>query len=531
MPPPTPPPLPAAPAPVSTQPEQPAQWRLWGALLVFIIAADVGLYETSAPAAGLVPAGLCAALGAAWVSRGEGRPALGFALTLSALLATLLEPSFSSVVVFFAGLCLLAWMNRAAGLAWGFSQAPLQLLAAVPRLLCEIPSLCGGVARAGRACNFNAAGRAFKLLAPAVLASALFLVLLSFGNAVLAQWVETAWGAFRELVMRIVFPPWARVLFWVWMLLLGGLLLMPALRRANKPAREGEGFLTRRWEWFASVEMQGRLVLAGVNIVFLLTNTLDAVYLWIRRAPPEGVNTTDYLYNGVYGLVFATLVAGGMLAALFNGGAPLARSRWLRGLGFAWVAQNVFLIAGAGMRCWLHVENYCLSPRRVGVGFFLALLLAGYGLLSVYMLRGKTLRWLVGRNLAAVVALFFITQFCDIQRWCADSAARRIKANPKALTLDARFLNSIGLAGWRVVETQAWGGAETSERTRAQLCRNEFLRTMGTESRPPRWQSWSWRENREMMELCKAVGFYQPDPRIPGVWRNAVKEHYPWRNE
>jgi len=512
----------AAPAPpiAEERPAAPPPWRLWGALLVFVVAADVGLFKVSAPGAGLAFTGAWTALLAAWVSRGAGRVALGTIMTLGAVAAMLLEPSLSSAIVFAAGFCLLAWMDGATEIPHGFARAPLRVLMAIPNALAGVPPTHRAVAQTLRKRRFDGVGRAFKLVLPAVLVSLVFLFLLTRGNAVLARWVGAAWDVLRGLLALVSWPSAVQMSFWFWMLVCGVLLFAPALR--CKENKGDGGFLARRRERpaSASAELQWILVLAGVNVVFLLTNTLDAVYLWVRVAPPEGVSTTDYLYEGVYWLIATTLLAGGLLAAAFNGD---TRPRWLRGLGFAWVAQNVFLIVGAGLRLWLHVQHYCLTPRRVGVAFFLALVLAGFGLLTVYMLRGKSLRWLVGRNVMAVLALFFVVQFCDINRWCADSAARRLENDPEALSLDLDFLNAVGLPGWRVVKTLADGEAYNP---RAYACMAEFRRQL--EGGPPatQWQSWSWRESREARELCEALGLPYPDPHVPKAWRTAVKKNY-----
>jgi hypothetical protein len=49
----------------------------------------------------------------------------------------------------------------------------------------------------------------------------------------------------------------------------------------------------------------------------------------------------------------------------------------------------------------------------------LILVAVGFVLLLLRIARGRTLRWLVGGNLAAVFALFFVAQFADIRGFLA----------------------------------------------------------------------------------------------------------------
>jgi len=135
----------------------------------------------------------------------------------------------------------------------------------------------------------------------------------------------------------------------------------------------------------------------------------------------------------------------------------------------------------------------------------------------------------VGRNLMAVLALFFVVQFCDVNRWCADSAVRRFKANPEALSLDLDFLNAIGLSGWRVVKILAEDEKTYYPGARARACMENFRSQLSSLPPAAQWQSWSWRESREARELCEALGLPSPDPRVRKAWKEAVKKIFPKR--
>jgi hypothetical protein len=474
------------------------------AVLTFIPLADVCLYGSEALGFGFALLMLITAGAALGLSRLRGHVVAGIVLAAPSIVWTAVEPGWANVFSVFAGLCLLAWTDRASDAAWGLFRGILRALSAPFRLLGYLRQVLSAAPlhKAGQL------GRIIRLGLPAVLVSGLFLVLLGFGNAALAQWTNVVWTEIKEFLSTLVFPDMTRVVFWVFAAGCGAMLLVPAWR-CSESTTEGD-FLKKRFGPGAEARrltLQWIFVLAGVNIVFLLTNTLDVIYLWIRRSPPQGVSTTEYLYGGVYGLIFATIIAGLILALVFNHGSAVRGSRWLKGLGMAWVVQNVFLIAGVDFRLWLHLDRFCLSPRRVEVMFFLVLVVAGFVLLSVFMLRDKTFRWLVGGNVLAVCILFFVVQFLDVRRWCVDSAIARWQENPR-LELDGDFWKSVDLPGWRLLEVMAKSDRDDMQTQRARSRWEELIKHLHNPKACDHlsWKDSSWYAITESRDLCRAAG-------------------------
>lgn len=538
-------PLPSAPESTpGANPIQPAftqswivPWRLWGALFLFVPVADFCLYGIKEPGAGLVVVVLAGALGALYVSRMQGRIRLGLAVLLPSLAAMLLGPSLPNTISLVAGVGILAWVHQKNDLPQGLAKvlryalaAPLVLLVQLAKtlkaLMREKQDLHGGKKLLGCLGNF------LKLSWPAFLVSGLFLMLLANGNVILSQKVGDVLQLFLALLGRISCPDFFRIFFWFAAVLGGALFFVPALQckcdvsrrlffESRRKAGTNPGHDALRWVF----------TLAGVNLVFLFTNTLDVIYLWYRCAPPDGVNTTEYLHEGVYALTFATLLAGGMLAYVFNGGASQVGR--LRALGVAWIMQNIFLISGVAFRLWLHVDSSCLTPRRMGVALFLMLVLAGFALLLIYMLRAKSLRWLFTGNVAAVLSLFFVVQFLDIEALCVVDALARRKAKP-SLPISSEFLRRTGLKGWRLVwytvekENGLIDAAPLASGTfDAKECWDSLKRSLTCmpEAVPvPRWQSYSVRDSCEARELCEALGVPVQEPlRVRQAWVTAWK--------
>ncbi|MDR2863387.1 MAG: DUF4173 domain-containing protein [Puniceicoccales bacterium] len=548
--PPSPPPLPSPARP--TPPETPAPafdipWQFWIAVLALVPLADICLYRVNLhfwpPASGAAVLLFATGLLAVFVSGKRAKLAPGAIVFGLSLLALLLEPGWANTASLFTGLALLAWVAKGNDTAWGLLEAPLNIL--------EAPFVSTALAGESALALFRrpvppklrriSIRSTIGLVFPAFLVSVFFLWLLSRGNAALAEWLSRAFAKIGLWISAIAFPDFTRILFWLVVYFAGILLFSPA-RRCGKPSRFADT-LSRRWKAPADParpRLQWLLALVGVNLVFLLTNTLDVVYLWMRQAAPAGVSTTEYLHEGVYSLIFTTILAGILLAFIFNGGTNLTRSRPLHILGLVWVAQNIFLIGGVAFRLWLHIGSFCLTPRRLGVAFFLVLVLAGFALLVFYVVREKSLRWLLANNILAVFSLFFAVQFCDINGWCASSAIAKRKEAP--LRINGIFLQNIGLPAWRVVKALADeeikpGTESDPSRINAKRCweaaqrnlRREGKKNDGTPSSPAveaSWREWSWRASRERSALCEALGAPGEEAQIQGVWREALKASF-----
>jgi hypothetical protein len=192
---------------------------------------------------------------------------------------------------------------------------------------------------------------------------------------------------------------------------------------------------------------QSIILLGVVNAVFFAANTADAIYLWWHAQLPSGLGHSAFLHQGVYSLIAAVLLAAGLLAITFQQEELIARSYLLRALALGWVLQNLVLIAGVLRRLQLYVEAYQLSELRVYVGFFLFLISIGFVLLAWHIHRGMELGRLIGCNLLALLAFFFVIQFCDVGTWVGRWNVAQWKADPDR-TLDIRYLDALGSRGW-----------------------------------------------------------------------------------
>jgi hypothetical protein len=189
------------------------------------------------------------------------------------------------------------------------------------------------------------------------------------------------------------------------------------------------------------------LVLVVLNLVFLVANAADVLFLWSGAALPAGVTYKSYVHDGVNTLIFTVFLTALVLTAIFQQEPAVAKHRLLKGLALAWIAQNLVLLANCGLRLQHYIVDYELTIERESCLIFLALVATGFVLLTVKILRERSLPWLVGGCLLAAFATFYVTQFLNLYGWSADYNVAVYEKNHWH-TLDRQKLYEAGPAAW-----------------------------------------------------------------------------------
>lgn len=256
----------------------------------------------------------------------------------------------------------------------------------------------------------------FAVYFPAVCMLVLFGWLLSSGNAVLGKWKVNFLSSFSDYLSSIQFPHIGRMLCWLAFGCIALVFVCPPApgtfgSKLDKPWRQWglDAGPLRLQQWIAC--------LITLNLLFLLSNVTDVIFLWFSRELPEGITHSRYVHQGVYALIATTTLSAMLMALLTQHGAVVSQNRWVRGLAYAWMVQNFVLISGVFIRLWIYVEAYGFTPKRVYVALFLALVVMGYGLLGWAIIQDKSIKWLIASNLILLFSYFSILQFVDIPRW------------------------------------------------------------------------------------------------------------------
>ena len=377
-----------------------------------------------------------------------------FGTLLVSAVQTAVEVSFTNVAVIAALFAILMGELYFTHLAAGWARWSESILAWMgapgrwvwlARAVNEQPiSQSGTTARVGE--RFL---RAIRIGLPAVLLLALFAGVFASGNRIFSDYVGrffdqlTAW--FRSFDFSI-----PRVLFWGFLGTVGLVFVRP------RTVSGKSGFWARPLpEWHradAGVAFwQSVAILAVLNALFFAVNTIDVIFLWMHTAVPEGMNGKEFLHEGVNSLIAATVLAGIVLTFLFQQSAAVTQPGTLKGLAFAWIAQNLVLIAGVFLRLKLYVDTEEMTAKRVYVACFLLLVTLGFGFLCAHVRRGREAGRLIWRNAVTTFALFFVLQFLDVIGWVCRYNVERGPARMEGYGFNVAYQLTLGPDAWPVL--------------------------------------------------------------------------------
>ena len=122
----------------------------------------------------------------------------------------------------------------------------------------------------------------------------------------------------------------------------------------------------------------GKVLLILLNLVLLSANSVDIYYLYILHKLPAGLTQAQFLHDGTNSLIFSIALAIAILLFYFRGRLNFVENNGLLRLAaYAWIAQNIFLVATTAQRNYFYISQYGLTHKRIGVYIFLGLCIIG----------------------------------------------------------------------------------------------------------------------------------------------------------
>lgn len=341
-------------------------------------------------------------------------------LLAGAAFAATIETGFTNILVLLVLIVVLAGETffRDDATPWGRGISQLVALARAPGRIFWLGSTLleiGSKRGVGLAGSFIGG---CLLMIPALLLALIFGWLLATGNAVFNSWTNTFFDSIWKIIEN--YFDLARIVMWFF----SALWILPLLRPAH--------ISTWWWSWTERLPRlpeilptRGALFCSGLilvvlNLLFFLANIADALFLWSGAALPAGVTYKSYVHQGVDALIVTVILTAIVLTAIFQQALSVARRRELKVLAFLWIAQNLFLLMSVTLRLKYYIEAYEMTVARLSVIIFLMLVAVGFVLLTIKIVRDRSLSWLVGGCLIAVFVTFYITQFLDLAGWSAN---------------------------------------------------------------------------------------------------------------
>lgn len=230
-----------------------------------------------------------------------------------------------------------------------------------------------------------------------------FLGIFASGNPVVQLvWEKICewWNALIEF-LDLDWDFWMHLGRWALGAALFGVLAMRRWKRVPKPASPAPS---------ASAATGSTLLphlplmsLIGINLAFLIATSTDIAFLWFGNVP-EGISQTAYLHDGAESIIWASVLASGVLIFLFRRNGSARETAPCRFLGYLLVAQTFLLALSVYVRLYHQISDYGFTPTRIEAAETLLLGLAGLVILVIYMVRsGKLMRYV--KTCVATMAL------------------------------------------------------------------------------------------------------------------------------
>ena len=224
-------------------------------------------------------------------------------------------------------------------------------------------------------------------------------------------------------------------LFFLFALVLSaGLLFRFAPRWLANHERQWTDLLLRkrikRPHWLAPLAMNaldrerqvGLILLVMMNLLLCVVNAIDIHWIWFGFEVPKDFSLKQFVHEGTWLLIISILLSMTILLRLFRGNQNFYwRSRLLRTLAFAWIAQNLVLGVSVFLRNYHYIHFHGLAYKRIGVIVFLALVMVGLVTLWIKIRERRSFYHLLRVNawaaLAVLVALTTVNWDALITRY------------------------------------------------------------------------------------------------------------------
>lgn len=184
----------------------------------------------------------------------------------------------------------------------------------------------------------------------------------------------------------------------------------------------------------------GIISLLLLNVLLLVVNVIDLNFLWMHFQYQEGEPVYKMVHEGTELLIVSIVLAMAILLFFFKGNLNFyKRNKWLKYGAYAWIIQNAMLVSSVFLRDYYYILKHGLAYKRIGVLFFLLMVLVGLATVFLKIWNRKTNYFLFRVNAwAGVVVLVLATTI----HWDEFIAGYNLKRK-NTVDLDVSFLLSL----------------------------------------------------------------------------------------
>jgi Domain of unknown function (DUF4173) len=177
-----------------------------------------------------------------------------------------------------------------------------------------------------------------------------------------------------------------------------------------------------------------------LNLLLVVINIIDVDYIWFNFVYDERQPIYKMVHEGTEWLILSIVLAMAILMFFFKGNLNFYRkNKWLKYGATAWIIQNAILVFSVSLRDYYYIEHHGLAYKRIGVLFFLLMVLIGLTTVLIKIWLKKSSYFLFRVNAwAGITVLVLSTTF----HWDEVIAGYNLQRKD-TVTLDVPFLLSL----------------------------------------------------------------------------------------
>lgn len=184
----------------------------------------------------------------------------------------------------------------------------------------------------------------------------------------------------------------------------------------------------------------GIISLILLNSLLLIVNIIDIKYVWLGYTYHRNKNLSAYVHEGAGLLILSIVLSMLLLLFFFRGNLNFyKKNKWLRYGAYLWILQNSLLVFSVFMRNYYYISHYGLAYKRVGLLFFLIMVLVGLFTVFLKIYYTKTAYYLLRINAWLAILLLVFSSFFNFDEAIAEYNLSRKSFIP----VDVSFLLSL----------------------------------------------------------------------------------------
>lgn len=193
----------------------------------------------------------------------------------------------------------------------------------------------------------------------------------------------------------------------------------------------------------------GVILLISVNVLLLVVNFLDITTIWFGYEYSDDQNLKQFVHEGTYLLILSILLSMAIMLYMFRNKLNFyTKNKLLKNTAYLWIIQNGILLLSVVIRNLHYIEHFALAYLRIGLFFFLSLVVFGLISLTIKINKRKNLFYLLRVNLWALYIGFVLFAVPD---WDVIIAKYNVNHYPEAF-VEASFLLTLDAKAYPIID-------------------------------------------------------------------------------